>query len=271
MPRRWKARSAVAGARNWKADSVGFAPDPKYVYPTAHIGDGTPGALRASNLHSGAGAPGVDLTVDILADGVTVDDVVGELAGGEDAVWPDEANVSTVETTWGPTGAEYAGALDLDLYRLITSGAPGGETPSTIAEAVLAEINGSASLITQPATIARAYRPMFDLKELADLHVTVVARSIMMEMATRSLTQSDIEIDVGVMKKLSDDLSGNDEMDAMMELVRDIVAFFDRRALAAAPTALWVRTENDPIYLPEHIDQHRQFTSVITLTYRVMH
>lgn len=36
-------------------------------------------------------------------------------------VWPAAANVSDVETAWGPTGAEYAGTLDLSLYVLIAS------------------------------------------------------------------------------------------------------------------------------------------------------
>ena len=94
-------------------------PDVKYLYNAIDRGDGTTGTLRASNLHSGAGAPGVDLSAAILEDGVTVDDVLGTL-GGSSAVWPDESNVSTAETAWGPTGAEYAGELDLSLYRLIT-------------------------------------------------------------------------------------------------------------------------------------------------------
>ena len=35
-------------------------------------------------------------------------------------VWPAEANVSDIETAWGPTGAEYAGELDMSLYTLIS-------------------------------------------------------------------------------------------------------------------------------------------------------
>ncbi|MDD4889711.1 MAG: hypothetical protein PHU85_07245 [Phycisphaerae bacterium] len=37
------------------------------------------------------------------------------------AVWPAVANVSTVETAWGPTGAEYAGTLNMTLYCLIST------------------------------------------------------------------------------------------------------------------------------------------------------
>ena len=34
--------------------------------------------------------------------------------------------------------------------------------------------------------------------------------------------------------------------------------------------AVWIRTENAPVYAPEHVDQLRQFTSVLTVTYRIM-
>jgi hypothetical protein len=56
-------------------------PDAKYLYNAIDRGDGTTGTLRASTLHSGAGAPGVDLAANILKDGETVDDIKGEYAG----------------------------------------------------------------------------------------------------------------------------------------------------------------------------------------------
>jgi hypothetical protein len=31
-----------------------------------------------------------------------------------------------------------------------------------------------------------------------------------------------------------------------------------------------VRTENVPVYAPEHLEEYRQFTSVLTLTFRVV-
>jgi len=56
-------------------------PDAKYLYNAIDRGDGTTGTLRASTLHSGAGAPGVDLAANILKDGETVDDIEGEYVG----------------------------------------------------------------------------------------------------------------------------------------------------------------------------------------------
>jgi len=76
--------------------SLGFAPDPKYLYPTAHIGDGTAGTLRASTLHSGAGAPGVDLAASILKNTIVVDDVTGNYTGGAGTVVVTITNKPTI-------------------------------------------------------------------------------------------------------------------------------------------------------------------------------
>jgi hypothetical protein len=55
-----------------------------------------------------------------------------------------------------------------------------------------------------------------------------------------------------------------------MELVQEIAdrLRFDR--LAGYPLAVWIKTEHTAIYAPEHLDQLRQFTSVLTLTFRAM-
>jgi hypothetical protein len=52
--------------------------------------------------------------------------------------------------------------------------------------------------------------------------------------------------------------------------VEEIGLFLRDRRLAACPAAVWLRTENVPIYAPEHLDELRQFTSVLTLTFRVV-
>jgi hypothetical protein len=35
------------------------------------------------------------------------------------------------------------------------------------------------------------------------------------------------------------------------------------------PNASWIKTQNAPLYNPQHWDQNKVFTSVLTLTYRV--
>ncbi len=133
-----------------------------------------------------------------------------------------------------------------------------------IAEAVVTALNGHT--FSQPFTAARAYRPVFDLKDMTDLHVTVVPKGVELTTAGRGLAQSDVQIDIGVQKKLA--VGDNAEIDALMPLVQEIAEFI--RATGRFGDATWVKTENTPIYSQEHLAELRQFTSVLTLTLRVM-
>ena len=133
-----------------------------------------------------------------------------------------------------------------------------------IAGAVVTALNGHT--FSQPFTAARAYLPVFDLKDMKDLRVTVVPRGVEMSTAGRGLAASDIQIDVAVQKKLTS--ADNAEIDALMGLVQEIAEFI--RSTGRFGDGSWVRTENVPIYSPEHLGELRQFTSVLTLTLKVM-
>jgi hypothetical protein len=136
-----------------------------------------------------------------------------------------------------------------------------------IADAVVTALSGHA--FGQPFTAQRCYVPAFDLKDMKDLHVTVVPRGLEMSTATRSLLQDDVQIDVAVQKKLPVDTSGDKvAIDALMSLVQEVADFI--RATGRFGDAVWVKTENKPIYSPEHLEQLRQFTAVLTLTLRAM-
>jgi hypothetical protein len=136
-----------------------------------------------------------------------------------------------------------------------------------IADAVIAALNGHA--FSEPFTAQRCYVPAFDLKDMKDLHVTVVPHGLEMSTASRSLLQDDVQIDVAVQKKLPVDASGDSAaVDALMGLVQEIADFI--RSTGRFGDAVWIKTENKPIYSPEHLEQLRQFTSVLTLTLRVM-
>ncbi|MFB3894542.1 MAG: hypothetical protein ACE15C_21275, partial [Phycisphaerae bacterium] len=90
-----------------------------------------------------------------------------------------------------------------------------------IAGAVVTALNGHT--FSQPFTAARAYLPVFDLKDMKDLHVTVVPRGVELTTAGRGLAASDIQIDVAVQKKLA--LADSAEIDALMGLVQEIAEF----------------------------------------------
>jgi len=137
-----------------------------------------------------------------------------------------------------------------------------------IADAVVAALNAAPEGAFGEAfsTAERAYRPVFDLAELKGLRVTVVPRGVEMGLAGRGLFASDVQIDVAVQQKLS--TGDNAEIDALMGVVERIAEFI--RSTGRFGDAAWVRTENVPIYSPEHLAEQRAFTGVLTLTLRVM-
>jgi hypothetical protein len=136
----------------------------------------------------------------------------------------------------------------------------------TIADAVTTALNAGG--FAQPFTAVRLYRPQFELKDMDTLHVTVVPRGLTIQPASRGIDQHDYQVDVAVQKRLATENAA--EIDSLMELVEQIGDRFRHKVLETDPPAMWMKSENAPIYAPEHLEQLRQFTSVVTLTFRAM-
>jgi len=134
-----------------------------------------------------------------------------------------------------------------------------------IADAVAGELNGGT--FGQPFTAERNYLPLYDLKELKSLRVTVVPTGTAIESKARRTAQHDVEIDVAVQQKLVK--TDNATIDPLMSLTEEIADHFRFKRLAP-PDAVWIKTENEPVYAQEHLDQYRVFTSLLTLTFRVL-
>jgi len=136
-----------------------------------------------------------------------------------------------------------------------------------IADALVAELNGHS--FSLPFTAVRAYVPQYELSEMNTLHVTVVPKSRTKAAAGRVPRTSEHTIDVAVQKKLAGE--GTSDADPLMGLVEEIDAYFDiGKRLASYPNAVCVAVANQPIFSPEHFEQFRQFTSVLSLTFRVV-
>lgn len=133
-----------------------------------------------------------------------------------------------------------------------------------MANAVAAELNNAQNL-SMEFTAEVNLKPEFELKELRTLKVTVVPKSLKFSGATRLESAKEVEIDIGVQKKTADP----EALSTLLQLVEEIAGLFDRKRLAQYRKAVCVGIENDPIYDPEHLRQYRQFTSVITLTFRI--
>ncbi len=144
-----------------------------------------------------------------------------------------------------------------------------------IADAVVTELGGGG--FAPPYICRRLYLPRFDLKEMDTLHVTVVPKGITAQPGSRSLSQCDYAIDLAIQKRLAP-LTTNEpledkeieELDALMDQVELIADHLRFRTLAEYPDAAWVKVDNDPVYSVEHLEQMRQFTSVLTVTYRTL-
>lgn len=135
-----------------------------------------------------------------------------------------------------------------------------------IADAVAAEIN--AGSFSQPVSATREYLPAFELADMQTLRVTVVPKSVTTLPGGRAHNQYDYAIDVAVQKKL--DAADNTEIDELMTLVDELADHLRFKRLTDFPNAAWLKTENQPVYAPEHLQELRQFTSILTFTFRVM-
>jgi len=138
-----------------------------------------------------------------------------------------------------------------------------------IADAVTAEINAAGLLPSGIPGAVRRVLPEFELKDLAELKVTVVPRSVNITGATRTSSQYEIAIDIGLQKKLAP-TSMDTEVASLGTLVDQIANHLQRRQLVGFPWATWVSIANDPLYVPEHLAQQSVFTSVLTVTYRAI-
>jgi hypothetical protein len=154
-------------------------------------------------------------------------------------------------------------------------------TVADIAQAVADQLNGAG--LSQTFTAEVRYRPLFDIKDFKTLKVTVVPRGVPeIVPASRTKTSRTVEIDIGVMKKVT----GEEDFGPLLDLVEEITLCFrvGQRLIvvqsapifpqkfptgpAGVPVCTAIR--NEPVYAPEHFERYRQFTSVVTLTYEVI-
>jgi len=135
-----------------------------------------------------------------------------------------------------------------------------------IADAVVESLN--AASLSQTLTSERHYQPVFDLPEMSDLHVSVVPKGIEVLASSRNQNQHDYAIDIGVQQKVADDT----EADGLMTLAEEIADHFrlSRVQITGIGSIPVLKVATEPIFAPEHLTEKRVFTSIITLTFRVL-
>jgi len=135
-----------------------------------------------------------------------------------------------------------------------------------LADAVVSELNAEAWSL--PFVARRLYRPRFEPTDLKMLQVSVVPRALVIEAASRADDSRQCQIDLAVQQRL--DAETAEEIDPLLGLVDEIARHFRLRRPAAMPSAVCVKVENEPVYAVEHLDELRCFTSLLTLSFRMV-
>lgn len=139
-------------------------------------------------------------------------------------------------------------------------------TITAIADAVADHINEGT--FSRPVSAVRMHQPAFTLEDLADLRVSVVPRTTVITTASRASSVFEHVIDVGIQAKLpADDADG--AIDELLDLAEEITDHLRLVRLAGAPEAAWAGIAHEPVVSSEALEQHRVFTTVMSVTYRV--
>lgn len=140
-----------------------------------------------------------------------------------------------------------------------------------IAQAVTDALNAGVAedAFSVPFNAERAYLAVYELPEMADLKVTVVPKRRTIAGGTRGASQQDVAVDIAVQKRVSPaDLEESDALVALIESIGNYLRF--KRLELGDVSASWLSIEHEPVYAPEHMEQMNQFTSVLTVTYRLL-
>ncbi len=144
----------------------------------------------------------------------------------------------------------------------------------SVANAIVDVLNtAQVETFAQGFAAERQYKPEYDLAQLKTLRVTVVPKKIEIASLGRNVNQHDVSVDVAIQKKVAS--ASVEELDPLMAFAEQIADYLRLKRLAlgedgAGGSAIWAKTENVPIYSPEHLEQKQVFTSVLTVTFRVV-
>lgn len=131
-----------------------------------------------------------------------------------------------------------------------------------LADAIVTDLNGHT--FSQPFTAVRGYLPTFELPDLGDLKVTVVPKEDEGKLDTRASSLHDYSVEIGIQKKPP--TIDNGELDPLMLLTQEVADFFLFGKQPGGATLF--SSDIRILYLQEHLHKLRQFTSVVTLSFR---
>ncbi|MEN6385308.1 MAG: hypothetical protein ABFD79_08915 [Phycisphaerales bacterium] len=134
-----------------------------------------------------------------------------------------------------------------------------------LAENIVQTLNDSNFAL--PFTAVKTLFPFYELKDLSNLKVTVVPKSVNIATSSRCRSEFDYQVDIAIQKavKTPDDI----EVTALTELVLAIAKSF-RNKVYQDIGAVCFKQSIDPLYSVEHIQPPSVFTSVVTLNFKVI-
>ena len=153
-----------------------------------------------------------------------------------------------------------------------------------IANALVSTLNDGSGLIvtdwgstqtgyqTVSVTASRTWLPVFELDDMYSTRVTVVPRQHTSIVASRSHLEHEVSCDIGIQKKLKRSKADEDaEIDYLVNFadsIRDKVSFVDH--VISGHHASFLSINSETLLAPDHLEEMRQFTHVLTVTYRVI-
>ena len=137
-------------------------------------------------------------------------------------------------------------------------------TTAEIAHGVTYNLN--AGLFSKAFTAIRAWLPVYELGEMTDLKVTVVPTGRTLSAISRAGIQADHRIEIAVQQRV--DPNDVPAIDALIALCTEIAEHLSGDSLPGLLNVHWLKTEHSLLASPEHLNELRQFTGVIAVTYR---
>lgn len=121
-------------------------------------------------------------------------------------------------------------------------------------------------------TAERVYLPLATLEGLEALQVLVVPKSRLLAKQARKISQSqDVQIDVGILKRISADpttVAANAELDPLVALAESVMGLYG--AGDSAGLGKWFATDNEILYDQDKLLQQKTFLTVVTFTFKVL-
>ena len=118
-------------------------------------------------------------------------------------------------------------------------------------------------------TVSREYFPRRPLTALtSDVLAIVAPGTVLISNLDRGRIVRDAIVQIGLQCAVGD--LTPDTIDPLVDLAEEVADYFRARKLESMPAALWWSAEHTNLYLPEHADQFLAFTSIISLTYKIL-